>query len=422
MSTNDRPTSPQSVPKAELTASQERRLLKYLTSLSYRTGELTSYLQAIAQGVNDLIGLDWSVVTLCQDDSEQILASTIDLGEEAEQTYALHGTLTGTVIKSGCSLIVDNTLTQTEYGAAPEGYQAYLGVPLQTPGGDIIGTICSFQCRPRRFTAQEVRLAEVFAERAAIAIDNYQLYQQQQQLNQQLEAEIRERKQAEKAIARLAEIGELAAMIVHEVRNPLTTVLMGLTALQGVDLPQRNQQYLALALEDGERLQRLLNEILLYAKQQVLQCSQVELNAFSAEILDAFQSMSDMVAYNIQFQSALPSAWIMGDPDKLKQVLINLVKNACEAIEPSGIVTWRIDPGVEDSYVCISIHNGGNPIPAEVLSKLGTPFFTTKPSGNGLGLAIVRRIVEAHGGYFLIQSEQDRGTIVSVQLPINQQI
>ena len=74
-------------------------------------------------------------------------------------------------------------------------------------------------------------------------------------------------------------------MIVHEVRNPLTTVLMGLMALQDVDLPQRNQQYLALALEDAERLQRLLNEILLYEKPQVLQCSEVELNAFITDIL-----------------------------------------------------------------------------------------------------------------------------------------
>jgi hypothetical protein len=77
MSTSDRPIPSPSVSKAELAASQERRILKYLTSLSYRIGELTPYLQAIAQGVNELIGLDWSVVTLCQDDSEQIL---VDLG------------------------------------------------------------------------------------------------------------------------------------------------------------------------------------------------------------------------------------------------------------------------------------------------------------------------------------------------------
>lgn len=587
MTTSDRPNSRQSASKAGLSASQERRILKYLTSLSYRTGELTPYLQAIAQGVNDLIGLDWSVVTLCQDDSEQILASTIDLGETAEETYSLHGTLTGTVVKNGCSLVVDNTTVQTEHGSAPDGYQAYLGVPLQTPAGNVIGTICSFQRQPRRFTAQEVHLAEIFAERAAIAIDNYQLYQQQQKFNQALEAEvarrtqelqvaqsqlleayeqleqrieqrtaelchtneqlqaevrerqqievalrqseirfrivvenaadafllvdptngqildanrqaceklgytfaelltlsvpdidikftadellslrkqlangvpvtlesehqrkdgttfpveanvclfesggrslelalvrdITERKQAEQATARLAEIGELAAMIVHEVRNPLTTVLMGLTALQGIDLPKRNQQYLTLALEDAERLQRLLNEILIYAKQQVLQCTEVELNSFSNEVLEAFQTMSDMEEHNIQFGSSFPSVWIMGDRDKLKQVFINLIKNACEAIEPGDAITWRIDPGVDDSRICMSIHNGGNPIPVEVLSKLGTPFFTTKPSGNGLGLAIVRRIVEAHDGKLLIQSEQEVGTMVSVQLPIIQ--
>jgi GAF domain-containing protein len=183
MSQSDRPISRQSASQAELGASQERRILKYLTALSYRSGELTPYLHAIAQGVNDLIGLDWSVVTLCQDNAERILASTIDLGEAAEQTYSLHGTLTGTVVSKGCSLVVDNTQAQTEYGSAPDGYQAYLGVPLQTSGGQVIGTICSFQRQPRRFTAQEVHLAEVFAERAAIAIDNYQLYQQQQQFD-----------------------------------------------------------------------------------------------------------------------------------------------------------------------------------------------------------------------------------------------
>lgn len=96
-------------------------------------------------------------------------------------------------------------------------------------------------------------------------------------------------------------------MIVYEVRNPLTTVLMGLTALQDVDLPQRNQQYLALALEDAERLQRLLNEILLYAKQQVLQCSEVELNAFITDILQTLQIMSDMAEHNVQFVSSVPS-------------------------------------------------------------------------------------------------------------------
>lgn len=583
MPTRKSPRSRQSNSETGLAASQEQRVLELLTALSYRTGELRAYLQAIAQGVNELIGLDWSVVTFCQDGSERILASTIDLGEAAEQTYSLHGTLTGTVVQSGCSLVVENT-ANTDFGVAPDGYQAYMGVPLQTPTGNVIGTICSFQRQPRQFTEQEVRLAEMFAERAAIAIDNYQLYQQQQQFNQALEAEvtrrtqelqiaqaqlieaneqleqrierrtaelrhsneqlqaeiqerqqieaalrqseirfrllvenaadafllidpqngyildvnrqaceqlgyaceellklsildfdvkftadqllafrqqltngvpatleseyrrkdgttfpveanvcvfesdgqslelalvrdITERKQAEQAMARLAEIGELAAMIVHEVRNPLTTVLMGLTALKGVELPKRNQQHLALAIEDAERLQRLLNEILLYAKQQILQCAELELNAFIAELLKSMRTISGIAEREIQFVSALSPAWTWGDRDKLKQVLINLNRNACEAIEAGETVTWRIDPSV-DGHICISIHNGGEPIPAQVLAKLGTPFFTTKPSGNGLGLAIVRRIVEAHNGKLLIQSEPQQGTTVSVYLPL----
>ena len=594
MSTGKKPASEQSDLEVALAASPERRIVEFLASLSYRTGELRTYLQAIAQGMNELIGLDWSVVTFCQNDSEKILASTIDLDNLSEQIYPLHGTLTGTVINSGCSLIVENT-ADTSFGEAPAGYQAYMGVPLQTPAGNVIGTICSFQHQPRRFTAQEVRLAEIFAERAAIAIDNYQLYQQQQQFNQALEAEvtrrtqelqvaqaqlieanehleqrierrteelqqinrqlqseiqerqqveaalrqseirfrilvenaadafllidpttgrvldanrqacenlgytyeellmlstsdfdvkftadellafrqrlargipatlesehqrkdgttfpveanvclfdsgeryptestsrslelalvrdITERKQAEQAMARLAEIGELAAMIVHEVRNPLTTVLLALTALRGSELPKRNQQHLALAVEDAERLQRLLDEILLYAKQQILRCSEVELNGFIPDLIESLKTVSGIAERNIQFASSLSPTWILGDRDKLKQVFINLIRNACEAIEPGETITCRLEPGTDNSRICISVHNGGDPIPAEVLTKLGTPFFTTKPSGNGLGLAIVRRIVEAHQGELLIQSELNTGTIISIQLPLIQ--
>jgi PAS domain S-box-containing protein len=568
-----------------LTASHEQQILEFLSSFSYRTGELRTYLQTIAQGVSELIGFDWSIVTLCQHGSERILASTIDPGETVDQLYSLHGTVTETVIKTGSSLVVEDTAQNSSFGEVPEGYCAYLGVPLRTPGGEVIGTICSFQRQPRRFTPQEVRLVEIFAERAAIAIDNYQLYQQQQQFNQsletevtrrtqelqttqaqlmevneqleqrieqrtaelrhankQLQAEIRERqqieaalrqsevrfrllvenagdafllidpangqildanrqacenlgysyeelltlstpefdvrftadellafrqhlatgvpatlesehrrkdgttfpveatvclfesagrslelalvrditerKQAERAMARLAEIGELAAMIVHEVRNPLTTVLMGLTALRGVDLPEKAQVRLTLALEDAERLQRLLNEILLYAKQQVLRCHELELTSFVTELLDSLRSTAE---HKIEFVSSVSSAWVWGDRDKLKQVFINLIRNACEAIEPGETITWRIDPSTETHQICISIHNGGEPIPTEVLAKLGTPFFTTKPAGNGLGLAIVQRIIEAHAGKVLIQSKPEIGTIVSIHLPQIQQ-
>jgi PAS domain S-box-containing protein len=524
-----------------LQAQHEQYVLEFLSSLSYRTGELKPYLHQVAQGVSNLIRLDWSVVTLCQGGSEQVLASTIDLGAVEHETYSLHGTLTERVVETGRPLVVEDIASSAVFSNTPEGYQAYLGVPLRTPAGTIIGTICSFQRHSRRFTSEEVRLAELFAERAAIAIDNYQLYQQQRQISEQLHAEIQERRQIEEALrqsevrfkllvenaadafllidpangriidanrcacetlgysyeellmistpdidvkftadelttfrqtlvlgvpvtlesvhrrkdgttfpveanvclfdsagqllelalvrdvterkrteqamARLAEIGELAAMIVHEVRNPLTTVLLGLTALRDVDLPEKAQVRLALALEDAERLQRLLNEILLYTRQQVLQCYELELNELIKTMLESIRSIPAAIDRHIEFVSTIHSAWVLGDHDKLKQVLINLIRNACEVIESGDIVTLQLERG-SANRVCLKICNMGDPIPPEILIKLGTPFFTTKPSGNGLGLAIVRRILEAHGGEWQIQSEATVGTTVSIWLPL----
>jgi two-component system sporulation sensor kinase A len=229
--------------------------------------------------------------------------------------------------------------------------------------------------------------------------------------------DITERKRAEQAQARLAEIGELAAMIVHEVRNPLTTVLMGLNAFQKLELPDLAHQRLSLALEEADRLKRLLNEILLYAKPQSLQTDRVELNTLVNNILNSLDHLPIAKGRQVQFFSTIPSVWVLGDQDKLKQVFMNLIRNACEAMNDNGAITWRIEPGATCCQVCISIHNSGKPIPPDVLQKLGTPFFTTKPSGNGLGLAIVKQIIHAHNGDLCITSDAANGTIVSIQLP-----
>ena len=567
---------------------QDWRILEVLSSLSYQTGELSRYLQEIAQAVSGLIGLDWSVVTLCRDGFEQILASSIELEEPLDQVYDLHGSLTGTVVRQGCSIVVEDATVSTEYGTPPDGYCSYLGVPLRMPNGEVIGTICSFSHQPRRFTPEEVQLAEIFAERAATAIDNYQLYQKQQQfnealeaevikrtielqsaqsqlldanreleyrvaartaelqaMNQQLQIEINERKQVEeqlrqteeqlgqiaenmsqviwlyaegdkpiyinsafeaiwqqprdywyahphcwetlhpddrsrvetafnqaaagrfqeeyritrpdgsirlireqafpicdeagnvyriagiaediterqqaqqeklKAIASLAEVGELAAMIVHEIRNPLTTVWMGLNAFKRMELSAATQERLCLAISEAERLRHLLNEILLYAKPQTLQLEAIELNNWAVELLETLQMMPAAVQRQIRLVSAAQPIVVSIDRDKLKQVFINLIGNACEAATAGEVVTWKVES--RDKNVSLQVHNYGNPISPDDIPKLTKPFYTTKASGTGLGLAIVERIVEAHHGELLIESSIDRGTTFNVILPI----
>lgn len=234
-----------------------------------------------------------------------------------------------------------------------------------------------------------------------------------------LARDITARKEMEAAQTRLAEIGELAAMIVHEVRNPLTTVLMGLRSFKQMELPDRAQMRLSFALEESERLQRLLNEILMYAREQQLEVESLEMGVFLRTLNEEFGHHP--VAHDRMLQtSGLDQACkVMGDRDRLKQVFINLLSNAYEASPEGGTVTCSMVQN--HRLVTIEIQNGGDPIPPEILPKLMQPFFTTKSTGNGLGLAITRRIVEAHKGNIHFTSSAETGTIVTVRLPMEQE-
>jgi PAS domain S-box-containing protein len=224
-------------------------------------------------------------------------------------------------------------------------------------------------------------------------------------------------KKANKVLAQLAEIGELASMIVHEIRNPLTTLLLGLNAFKRLDLPEQYQTYRSLALDEGDRLQRLLNQILLYAKPHNLMQSKIELNRFISEMLSALQGMPAATGKQLKFSAAASPVKVLADPDNLKQVIINLITNAFEAVAEGDEIALSIQSG-STHRVNIQVHNGGTPIPADVLPKLTKPFVTTKSSGTGLGLAIVKRIVEAHGGELGIESSAGAGTTMTVELPL----
>ncbi|NER00167.1 MAG: HAMP domain-containing histidine kinase [Cyanothece sp. SIO2G6] len=237
------------------------------------------------------------------------------------------------------------------------------------------------------------------------------------QMINQIAKAIAERKQAEKAVERLAEIGELSSMIVHEVRNPLTTVLMGLNSFRNMDLSDRAQARLTLALEESERLQRLLNEILMYAKEQTLDLEPLNLNAMVAELAESLRGQPGVCDRHLRLTPCSHPVWVQGDRDKLKQVFINLISNACEAVPDGEIVSWTITICAQPEQAQVCVHNGGEPIPPHILPKLTQPFFTTKSSGNGLGLAITKRIIEAHDGTLAIESTQEMGTQVTVCLP-----
>ena len=400
----------------------KQRTLEILSSLSHRTDKFNIYLKEIALGVSELIEIDSSVITLCQEGFGQILASNIDMGDNND-AHSLHGQLTGTVVNSGQCLIVEDTKTCTEYGQPPEGYRAYLGIPLRTSQGRVIGTICCFHQKPRKFSTQEIEIVELFAERAATAIDNHHLYQQQKEFNQILETEVTTKTEELKAAQaklveqeRLAAIGEFAASIVHEIRNPFCTIKLVLEYFNKIDLSEKVKKRLVLAVDEAKRLEKLLAEILLYAKPQILEVSQIDINQCIHQVLELQKNLPAIIHKNIDFSPAKNKPKIQGDEDKIKQILINLVQNACEAINYGEKVKLQVDSNQNHQEVYIQVHNGGEPIPPNILPLLTQPFFSTKSAGTGLGLAITKRIVEAHNGEFLIESNAEEGTLVTVML------
>ncbi|MBD1847394.1 GAF domain-containing protein [Cyanobacteria bacterium FACHB-63] len=399
----------------------EQRILESLSTLSYRTGDLKSYLKEITLSVSQLLQINWSTVTLCQNGFEQVLASSLDF-EGMDQLFSLHGSVTNTVVTTGQTLTVEDVRQNPEAGEVPGGYLCYLGVPLRTAQGETIGTICSFNRQPQQFTDSDIHTAELFAERAATAIDNYHLYQLQLQFNERLEAEVALRTAELEAAQtklmeqeRLAAIGEFAAMLVHEIRNPLTTITMGLNYAQKQLQIDLAQERLALSISEANRLNRLLSELLTYAKPQVAKLEELELSTWLQIVLISIDGLPEAQGRQINFTRTFEPIKVLGDRDKLKQVMINILRNACEASPLGEAVDCEIE-ALESTFVGIRVRNQGEVILPDVLSKLGRPFFSTKPQGTGLGLAIVNQIVKAHAGRLLIQSD-DSGTRVTVQLP-----
>ncbi len=216
----------------------------------------------------------------------------------------------------------------------------------------------------------------------------------------------------------LAAIGEFAAGIVHEIRSPLSTLEMALDYFNQSDLPEPAKRRAKIAAAESSRLQRLLTEILLYAKPTSLDLKSRDINHLVSDTLATFKETG--LSGNRQIvTSGIPTkARILGDLDKLKQVFINLLSNACDAIADGESVYWDIAEDETGQCMAFVFRNGGTPISEKLLDKITEPFLTTKPHGTGLGMAIVARIVEAHEGKLEITSSEKMGTKVVITIGV----
>ncbi len=218
--------------------------------------------------------------------------------------------------------------------------------------------------------------------------------------------------QAEK----LATVGQTASYLMHEIKNPL--IVIGGFAQQLIrNIEGPAQKKLEVILEEVKRLEKLLSDVRDFTKPIKLEKKIVNINQLIKETVSLFDDTAKAQNITVEVELDNRLSPISVDPELLKQVLINIIKNAIEAMPKGGRL--KVTSAINGDFVRIEIADTGCGIPAEKLKDIFNPFFTTKKKGTGLGLTISYRIIKDHGGNIKIKSEVNKGTTCTIFLPLN---
>lgn len=229
-----------------------------------------------------------------------------------------------------------------------------------------------------------------------------------------MERTLRESESRLRRSEKLSVVGELAAGIAHEIRNPLTT-LKGFVQMMKQDNPQA--YYMDLLFGELQRIELITNELLSLAKPQAVKLKAVNAVQLVQNIIEILTPQA--VLNNIQIFTFYQghSYYLLCEENQLKQAMINIMKNAIEAMPQGGSIHVTMqDTG--GKYLEITIKDEGCGIPEELLPRLGEPFYTLKEKGTGLGLMISQKIIKEHNGQLTIQSKVGEGTMIDIQLPL----
>ncbi|WP_025692997.1 ATP-binding protein [Paenibacillus zanthoxyli] len=212
---------------------------------------------------------------------------------------------------------------------------------------------------------------------------------------------------------KLTTVGQLAAGVAHEIRNPLTT-------LRGFLQLQREKNMLVplhvdLMLSELERINLIVSEFLILAKPQAVRFQQKDVRHVLHDVISLLDSQAHLHNIEVKDRFEVSPAMVHCEENQLKQVFINIIKNGIESMSSGGTITLEQNR-VGDSIVIV-ITDEGEGIPEHILPKLGQPFFSNKETGTGLGLMISQRIIQAHKGMMEIESQVGQGTSVTIVLP-----
>ncbi|MFH1010273.1 MAG: PAS domain S-box protein [bacterium] len=273
----------------------------------------------------------------------------------------------------------------------------------------------------RPITNDDLRRLRVFANSAALAIERSRLLASLEVRLRELTAANRELKESRDKLVqteRLSAIGEVAASVAHEIRNPLAAIGgFARSVLNSLAPEDSNRTRLHIIVDEVRRLEGILTEILQFTRPTMPRFEEADLNGI---ILQTFSMMSEeidkeLITVQRELNPNLPAVWT--DPDQIRQVLLNIFRNAIHAMPKGGIL--HVQTRAKDDVAQVQIRDTGVGVPRADLDKLFNAFFTTKSTGSGLGLTVSLQIVRNHGGTITVESKERAGSVFTISLPVH---
>ena len=306
------------------------------------------------------------------------------------------------------------------------GTDEFVVVPLLTARRPLGVVVADNRFSNRPITSEQIELLETFSSQASIAIETADAYRQLQEKVEQLQKAYHQLEEAQRKmiqVEQLAAVGRMAAKVAHEIRNPLVTI-GGFARMirKNPDDAMKVRSNSYVIVEEVKRLERILSELMDLSRPSPPVLEMFNINRLVDEIALKEKENLQQKGIELQVETDESIGEIMIDSDKIRQAILNLIRNAQNALEEVASVPEKelkvfIRTENKGDTVCIHIEDTGTGIPEELQPHIFQPFFTTRSSGTGLGLAIAKRIIDEHHGRLTFTSEYGRGTHFTIRLP-----
>jgi len=301
------------------------------------------------------------------------------------------------------------------------GANQFVAVPL-IARNQAIGVVMADNLYSSQPIGEEhVELLSMFANQAAIAIENAENYEALQEEKQHLEQAYRELADTQDKLLRserLVAIGRMAAHVAHEIRNPLVTIGGFADILRNRPDVSREDvvRYADIITGEVHRLENILARVMDFTKPPAPLLREAPIHDVIRDTTQQLRPRAERQNVEVKLDLAGDDSWLRIDPDQMKQVFINIFQNALDIMKDGGRLS--VETSSIESGCMIRVINTGEAIRPEDMPDLFEPFFTTKPGGTGLGLAVTQKIVQEHNGEVFARSSLERGTEFVISLPI----